>query len=299
MPTALLSQYLPAAHVIAPLTATTFRDAVTEMVSALVAAGDVQDPALLEQAMINARGRDVVAIGPDVVLPHFRTDGVDRLVVALGVASEPLEVGDADLDTKPRVIALVIAPPEAATLYLQTVAALASFFQGRDVVRRLTDATSAAEVLAMPELNALRIRPQLRVGDLMTHGATTVAPDMKARDAVDIMVRKKLRALTVVGENGEVLGIITEWDVMRALLPHIPRVADSATTEDDDDPGLEQPSVREVMTRSVLCISQDMGLEEAVNLMINKKVEQCPVVFESQFVGMLTRSDIIRKLFAR
>jgi CBS domain-containing protein len=122
-----------------------------------------------------------------------------------------------------------------------------------------------------------------------------VAPDMKAREAVDVMVRKKLRALPVVGEKGEVLGIITEWDVMRKLLPHIPSVDESATTEDNED----ELVVRDVMTRSVLCVSEDMGLEEAVNLMINKKVEQTPVVKESVFTGMLTRTDIIHKLFAR
>jgi len=104
-----------------------------------------------------------------------------------------------------------------------------------------------------------------------------------------------LRALPVVGDKGEVLGVVTEWEVMRALLPHIPRAGESAALDEEG----EELTVREVMTRSVLCVSEDMGLEEAVNLMLNKKVEQLPVVRESSFSGMLTRSDIIRKLFAR
>jgi CBS domain-containing protein len=40
-------------------------------------------------------------------------------------------------------------------------------------------------------------------------------------------------------------------------------------------------------------------LPEAVNLMINKNAEQCPVVDDGQLVGILLRSEIIRKLFAR
>lgn len=301
MPTVLLSQYLPAERITVPLQAHTFRDALRELVAKLIRAGVVKDAAELEHELATATARDVVAIGPDVALPHFRTEAVDHLVVSLGIASRPLDVADSGLEVPPRIVALVISPPEAATLYLQTVAALARFLEGRDVVRQLTEATTAQQIAAMPELTAVRIRPQLSVHDLMTHEATTVPPDMRARDAVDIMVRKKLRALPVVGEKGEVLGIITEFDIMRGLLPHIPSVGESATEDMEEEPGPdeEDPTVREVMTRSVLCVSEDMGLEEAVNLMINKKVEQCPVVKESVFTGMLTRTDIIRKLFAR
>src|SRR5690606_41028900 len=90
--------------------------------------------------------------------------------------------------------------------------------------------------------------------------------------------------------NG-VLGILTEWDVMRALLPHIPRAGEEIEGQDI--------SVREVMTRSVLCVPEEMGLPEAVNLMINKNAEQCPVVRDAELVGMLARTEIIRKLFAR
>ncbi len=299
MPTVMLSQYLPAEHIVVPLKARTFHEALAEMVRKLVAAGAVNDVAKIEHELATATVRDVVAIGPDVALPHFRTEAVDRLLVSFGVSTQPLDTTDSGLDVPPRIIALVIAPPEAATLYLQTVAALARFFESRDVVRRVIAAPAASDIVSMPELSGLKIRPLLSVHDLMTHDAKTVGPDMGARDAVDIMVRKRLRALPVVGPKGEVLGIVTEWDVMRALLPHIPTVADTATEEDVPEEDAAEPSVRDVMTRSVLCVSEDMGLEEAVNLMINKKVEQCPVVKESVFTGMLTRSDIIRKLFAR
>lgn len=291
MPTALLSQLLPVEHIAIPLAARGFREAVAEMAGRLVAAGAVRDPAALNEALADASERDVVTIGQHVALPHFRTDAVDRLLVSLGVAAQPLESGGSGLAVAPRVIALVIAPPEAATLYLQTVAELARFFANDDVVRQLHAARSAADVVALPGLGALQIKPQLTVRDLMMHDVMTATPAMKARAAVDIMIGRRQRALPVVDDKLEVLGIVTEWDVMRALVPHIPRVAGAEAPED--------PSVREIMTRTVLCVPEEMGLAEAVNLMINKKVEQCPVVRESVFVGMLSRSDIIRKLFAR
>jgi CBS domain-containing protein len=292
MPTALLSQFLPLEHIAVPLQAHTFRDAVAEMVARLVALGVVRDPEELAEALAAPRGPDVVSIGKQVALPHVRTDAVDRLIVSLGIARAPLEIAGSGLAVAPRVIALVIAPPEAATLYLQTVAALARFFGDDDVVRQLHAARSAGDVARLPGLGGLQIKPQLTVRDLMLHDVTTATPTMKARAAVDIMVSRRQRALPVVDDKLEVLGIVTEWDVLRALVPHIPRVAEGAEP-------MEDPAVREIMTRTVLCVPEEMGVAEAVNLMINKKVEQCPVVRDSVFVGMLSRSDIIRKLFAR
>jgi CBS domain-containing protein len=129
----------------------------------------------------------------------------------------------------------------------------------------------------------------------MIHGVSSVTPATSVRDTVDLMLRRRLRAIPVVGEKLEVLGIISEWDIMRGLLPQIPRAGQESGT----DIVPETLRVRDIMTRSVLCISEELGLEEAANMMINKDVEQFPVTSEGKLSGFLTRSDIIRKLFGR
>jgi CBS domain-containing protein len=228
-----------------------------------------------------------------VVLPHFRTEAVSKLVVALGVARTPLDASESGLGDAARIIVLVLAPPAAATLYLQTVAAIARLFSDADVVRAISDATSSADIANLPQLHDLRIEPQLTVRDVMRSDVTTVAPGKPLRAVVDMMVDRQTRAVVVIGEKREVLGILTEWDVMRALLPHVPRAGEVPEESEDDI------TARDVMTRSVLCVPEEMGLPEAVNLMINKNAEQCPVVNDAELVGILMRSEIIRKLFAR
>ena len=286
-----LADYLQPAHIAVPLAATTLKQALQEMMQRLRDAGALRiDPDINEQ-LARTRPRDIVAIGRGVVLPHFRTEAVSGMVVALGVARAPLDVGDSGLVERPRIVVLVLAPPAAATLYLQTVAAIARLLSNGDVVQAITDARSGDDIARLPQLAGLKIEPQLAVRDVMQRDVTTIAPDAPLRTAVDLMVERRSRAVVVTGEKREVLGILTEWDVMRALLPHMPRAGEA---QED-----ENLSVREVMTRSVLCVPEEMGLPEAVNLMINKKTEQCPVVDDAELVGILLRSEIIRKLFAR
>ena len=290
-----LSEVLPAAHIVVPLEAETLRSALDQLAARLEEQGVVQDTAALHRALEAHRARDIVQVGPRVLLPHYRTDAVDELVVAFGVTRVPISL-EGGQSNAVQIIVLILAPPTAATLYLQTVAALARLFHQDSVTARIVEARSAQEVLEIAQLTSLKIQPRLSVRDLMIHGADHATPDQGVREAVDLMVRKRVRALPVVSDQGEVVGIVSEWDVMRALLPQIPR-AGGEEAEAQETP---QPlRVRDVMTRSVLCISEDLGLVEAANMMMNKDVEQFPVVSEGKFTGLLTRSDIIRKLFAR
>jgi CBS domain-containing protein len=290
-----LIELLPREHIVTPLRATTLRDALSELVSLLAGLGHVRDTEKVERGLNGPRARDIVAVAPDVVLPHYRTAAVDALQVALGLAPHGLDARDMGIETRPRVVALILAPTDAATLYLQTVAALARVFRDPRTVDRIVAAATPEEVLGAADLANLRLQPRLTVRDIMIHGVSSVTPATSVRDAVDLMLRRRLRAIPVVGEKLEVLGIISEWDIMRGLLPQIPRAGQESGT----DIVPETLRVRDIMTRSVLCISEELGLEEAANMMINKDVEQFPVTSEGKLSGFLTRSDIIRKLFGR
>ena len=85
--------------------------------------GLVRDGGAVRRLLGDTRMRDVVALGPEVVMPHFRTDAVADLTMAIGVAPRPISVADAP-GLEPRIVILILAPREAATLYLQTVSTI-------------------------------------------------------------------------------------------------------------------------------------------------------------------------------
>ena len=290
-----LRQLLLPERIFTPLDVATLREAVAVMAAALVEQGVVDQTDLVERLFGEARTRLVVPVGDRAVLPHLRTDAVEQLVLALGISPKPLDASAAGLTTMPQVVALVLAPPEAATLYLQTISTVARIVRRDELVAALVAAGSPEEVLHIGDLADAKVQAALTVRDLMGQ-RPPVPPGAPVRDVVAIMIGQRVKALPVVGDKGEVLGIVTEWDIMRALLPQIPR---------RDEEGEAAPvipgdlTVRDIMTRSVLCIAEDKGLDEAVSLMINKDVEQFPVVGEGKLVGFLSRGDIIRKLFGR
>ena len=270
-------------HVIAPLATDTLRGAMVALIQRLQETGAIVRPDRLEKVLADDRIRDVVHVGDHVLLPHLRTDAVDRLIVAIGVAERPLQMRPAAERGDEQVVVLVLAPFEASNHYLQMVAALARVLRQEGTVERLVAARSPQEVMELSDLRELTVQPRLAVRDVMTPRVYRVFPETPVREILDLMGRHQLKAVPVVGEKREVLGVVTDRDVLRP---------------GPDDKALYATTVREIMSRSVMCVSEDQPLSEVVSTMINKDVERLPVVHEGRLTGFLSRADVLQKLFS-
>lgn len=295
-----LIEILRPEHIVAPLVADTFRAAVMTLVQRLVETGAVDDASQLERLTGEQRVRDVVHVGDRVLLPHMRTDAVDHLVVAIGVAPEPLRPAPDAQRAMEQVVVLVLAPPAAANHYLQMVAALARALKDESVIDRLIQARSPDEVLAIAEIRELVVQPRLTVRDIMTQSVFRVYPDTPVGELLELVTRHELKAVPVVNEKREVLGVVTDRDLLRHFTPNTVRAGGGARshTNVDDQNAFDIP-VRDIMSRSVMCISEDQGLADVAAIMVNKDVERLPVVSEGKLTGFLTRGDILRKLYGR
>jgi CBS domain-containing protein len=114
------------------------------------------------------------------------------------------------------------------------------------------------------------------------------------KEVARTLVRTGLGALPVVEEDGRVIGMVSEREVIRYLL-HV-----QAFTGPDarvaSPLAIGSKTVRDVMTRQVLCVAPEQPIAEVASLMSNKDVDRVPVIREGRLVGFLTRGDIVRKL---
>jgi CBS domain-containing protein/mannitol/fructose-specific phosphotransferase system IIA component (Ntr-type) len=293
-----LSDLLSPRRVVVPLPAATLEEGMRILVDACVADGRVGDAVRLDAAIRESWPEDTMSLGPHAWLPHFRTDAVPTLVVALGIAPAPIAGGarDGGRDAAreaadPRMILLVVAPPREHAAYLQTVAAFARALSRPELAAALVAARSADEVLALPGLREVELEGQLLVRDLMRAIVTTLRPDDTLDEAARRLEAHALTAIPVVGDAGEVVGLLSHRELLKALAPGaVQRVTAAAL------PASQSTRVRDAMARSVLCISEDQTLAEAAHLLAKKDVDWVPVVKDGVLRGAVTRADLVHRL---
>jgi CBS domain-containing protein len=128
----------------------------------------------------------------------------------------------------------------------------------------------------------------------MTERPRTTTPEMPLREAAREMLSSGLSALPVVDEDGGLLGLLSERELMR----HFITTSLPASSRFTPPSAQARRTVRDVMTRQVLCVAPEQSLADVAALMTNKDVERVPVVRGGRLVGFLTRGDIVRKLIA-
>jgi IMP dehydrogenase len=115
------------------------------------------------------------------------------------------------------------------------------------------------------------------VKDIMTKGAklVTVGPKEKVGDAMALMVAKKVSGLPVV-DNGKVVGVITEADVLA---------------------NPKGKSVKATMAGEPITICPTASIKEAAALLLDKKIKRALVLNEDgSLMGVVSRTDIIKAL---
>jgi CBS domain-containing protein/mannitol/fructose-specific phosphotransferase system IIA component (Ntr-type) len=289
-----LADLLRADRVVVRLQATTVEDAARELVAQLEKSGAVTDAEKLRQRIDEELPEDIVAMGDRAFLLHYRTDATSQLIVALGTAENAIcrELSDGDRQCA-RVLLLVVAPPRLAARYLQVVGAFARFLSSAERVDAVLAQETPQALVQLEELREYELPAQLTVREMMTERPHTTRPDTPVKEAAREMVRWRVSALPVVEVDGRLVGMLSSRDLVRDLLGSYLQGGQPA---DRPTPKPPRRTVRDVMTRQVLCVSPDEPLAEVASLMTNKDVERVPVVRDGLLVGFLTRGDIVRKL---
>ncbi|MGD2136560.1 MAG: CBS domain-containing protein [Gemmatimonadales bacterium] len=285
-------------RVLVPLEATTLTDAGSQLAHALVVSGVVDDPETFLGLLEGGMPRDVVTFGPAFLL-HYRTEAVNALAAAIGVSKEPI-ARDPDSGKEARLVILLVGPPRETSPYLQAMSTFARAFGHEEVVEALLHATSPQDVLEAAPLAEVELPGYLTVRDVMVRRRLSVSPETTLGETARLMVAHSVAAVPVVSEEGEVLGVVTHDEVMRYLMPrYLKRASGEFRKPVGDQVDPHAMPVRDVMDRSVLCVSADQVLADVAGMMLNRNVERFPVVDEGVLVGFLTRGEIVRRILGR
>jgi CBS domain-containing protein len=141
----------------------------------------------------------------------------------------------------------------------------------------------------------------MRVDQIMTRRVTTVKADTPILEAANLMLHRHISGLPVVGDTGKLVGIVSEGDFIRRseigtqkkrgrwlkILVGPALTASEFVHE-------QGRKVGEIMTQDLCTATEDMLLEDVVQLMERENVKRLPIMRGDAVVGIVTRSDLLR-----
>jgi CBS domain-containing protein len=124
-----------------------------------------------------------------------------------------------------------------------------------------------------------------KIQDLLTSKGDEVwslGPAHSVYQAIEMMAAKGVGALTVLSDEGLLIGIISERDYARKV---ILQGKSSKTT-----------TVAEIMTREVISVDPENRVEECMALMTARRVRHLPVLVDGKLVGMISVGDLVKSI---
>jgi CBS domain-containing protein len=115
----------------------------------------------------------------------------------------------------------------------------------------------------------------VRIAEVMTEAAVTDRPDDSLRDAA-VKMREQQTGSLLVLEGNQLVGIVTERDVLKAV----------ATRMDLDGP------ISEVMSKDLVTVEPGTSLREAARIMAERWIRHLPVLDGGRLVGIVSQRDL-------
>jgi len=142
----------------------------------------------------------------------------------------------------------------------------------------------------------------LIVKDVMSKKVKSIPPEIDARRALSILLKSGSSGLPVIDKRGRLLGLFTEKEILRAILPtYLSKVGAFIYGKDSKSElkklaHLGKFKVVDIMRKEMVTLSESTPLTEVSHVMLTRNERRVIVTRGHKVVGIITRCDVVRAL---
>ncbi|HET9902652.1 MAG TPA: CBS domain-containing protein [Xanthobacteraceae bacterium] len=145
----------------------------------------------------------------------------------------------------------------------------------------------------------------MQAADVMTRDVITVASTACVQDAARLLLDHRISGLPVVDENGRLVGMVSEGDLIRRPENHTERrpswwieFLTPRETLAREFTYTHSRRIADVMTREVITAAPDTPLSEIAELLEKNRIKRVPIVEDGRIVGIVSRANLLHGLVA-
>lgn len=133
---------------------------------------------------------------------------------------------------------------------------------------------------------------QSKIRDIMVTRVATIDIDTSLKEIKEIFEKARFHHLPVL-DKGNLVGVISDRDVLRAVSPFLGTLSERTT-----DAATLNKKAHQIMSRQPITARPDETIKSAAEMMLLKRLSCLPVMEKNKIVGILTLKDIVKALVA-
>ncbi|MBN1492661.1 MAG: PTS sugar transporter subunit IIA [Candidatus Omnitrophica bacterium] len=296
-----LSSLLDANLIKLSLSAKTKEDALRELVDLVCSHKKNLDRNLIGRAISEREEQQSTYMGKSFALPHARIEGLNDILIIYGYAREGItytKAGD-----KVKYFVMLLSCKTKVNTLLQTMGAFSSVFSNDELVIRLATARSAQEFIDIINKENVPVKETVVARDLMHKDIVTLAPTDTLKEIVDRFFSHNISGAPVLAEDGTMLGVITEKEILRIGVPKYMNMMENIAFLKEYEPFEElfakedELLARDIMSKDFFMVHEQVSVIQLAFNFVNKNLRRLFVLDDDKKLkGMIMRKDLIQKV---
>jgi len=158
----------------------------------------------------------------------------------------------------------------------------------------------------------------MSVNNVMTREVVSIRASEDVKDAWLLLMEMDISGAPVVGDNGELVGILSMTDIFKSVLDRVQKARSlrESTMQEADPEAVDKEELRELSLalravaeskvasvlpkdQKVLSLAPGDSLDRAIHMIAEHNINRLPVVDNNKIVGIITRQDVIWTIAGR
>jgi CBS domain-containing protein len=278
---------------------------VRELLDRLKQARKLGDAEAAHQALIERKCCGVESVAADIAVVHGKLKTVRSLCIAVAIANEGMQCECLTPEmTHFRVLILILTPLDNLGGYIRVAATIRRLLAQPGLAQRLRSARDAKSLWQLFDSAEADLPDHATAGDIMRDDYHTLRDTDSLAAAIDAFCRHNLSELPVIDKDGDLVGVVSEDELLRICLPEYITWTEDLSAILDFEPFAEvlrreqDMPIVEIMLFSdrYAAVDESTPAVQVAKIMMRNDVKQVLVTRGSRLVGVISLSDFIRKV---
>ncbi|MBC2853125.1 MAG: PTS sugar transporter subunit IIA [Cetobacterium somerae] len=302
-----LSSYLSEDKIISNLKGETFEELITNLLKELAKTNKQVkvEQEIMKRAILKRESEASTYIGNGVAIPHARLEYFDDIIVSIAFPEKHVTMKNVMGEEEPvDFIVLIVADVLKNKNILKIMSGISRLcLKNKDVFKEILKYKSPEKTIEILNKMKIEIDHNITAEDLFTTSILPAKENNTLEDIAKRIIMDRVSGIPVVDNHNNFLGEITERELISFGMPKHTTILNDLSFLTVGEP-FENYLVNEKITtikdlyrtEGIITIDKDASLMEISYIFMNKGVTRIYVLENNKYVGLIFRSDIIKKI---